>query len=188
MTVMDGTACQPIPDVAVDIWHCDAAGTYSGVSGGMGNDNTTGETFLRGIQLTGTDGVAAIRTIYPGWYQGRATHIHLKVHVGGAADDGTYEGGTVAHTGQLFFDDTITDEVALIEPYASRQIVRTRNDEDNIFGNGWDEPGFFVELTPNNAADLSQGFVGTVTLTIDPSAVSTETGVDGGPGGNPPGN
>jgi protocatechuate 3,4-dioxygenase beta subunit len=189
MTVMDGTACEPVPDVAVDIWHCDAGGTYSGVSGGMGNDDTTGETFLRGIQLTGTDGVAAIRTIYPGWYQGRATHIHLKVHVGGATEDGTYEGGTTAHTGQLFFDDALTDQVAMIEPYASRTVVRTRNEEDNIFGNGWDEPGFFVEMTPNDPTDLSQGFIGTVTLTIDPSAESAQTGVGGGPGmpgGNPP--
>lgn len=185
MTVLDGVSCEPLSDVAVDIWHCDAAGDYSGLSGGMGNDDTSGETWLRGIQLTGTDGVAAIRTIYPGWYQGRATHIHLKIHVGGAAEDGTYEGGTVAHTGQLFFDDATTDEIAKIEPYASRDIVRVRNEDDGVFANGWEEPGFFVDLTANDAGDLSQGFVGTVTLYIDPSAVSEETGMGGGPQGGP---
>lgn len=185
MTVLDGVSCEPLPDVAVDIWHCDAAGDYSGLSGGMGNDDTSDETWLRGIQLTGTDGVAAIRTIYPGWYQGRATHIHLKVHVGGATQDGTYEGGTVAHTGQLFFDDATTDEVAKLEPYASRDVVRTRNEDDGVFANGWEEPGFFVDLIANDAGDLPQDFVGTVTLYIDPAAVSEETGMGGGQQGDP---
>jgi protocatechuate 3,4-dioxygenase beta subunit len=190
ITVMDIVACAPLDNGAVDIWHCDASGTYSGVSGGMGNDDTTGQTFLRGIQLTGTDGVAEITTMYPGWYQGRCTHIHLKVHVGGTAEDGTYEGGTVAHTGQLFFDDAITDEVAQVEPYASRGVVRTRNEEDGVLANGFNEPGFFLTLTRIDEHDITAGFVGTVTLGVDPSAISEETGGgggNGGPGGPPPG-
>lgn len=190
ITVIDAVACAPLDNGAVDIWHCDASGSYSGVSGGMGNAGTTGDTFLRGIQLTGADGMAEIATIYPGWYQGRCTHIHLKVHVGGTADDGTYEGGTVAHTGQLFFDDAITDEVAQVEPYASRSVARTRNEGDGVLANGFNEPGFFLTLTRIVESDITAGFVGVVTLGVDPSAISEETGPgggNGGPGGPPPG-
>ena len=67
VTVMDVTTCEPLVDAAVDIWHCDALGDYSAISGQGGNDDTSGETWLRGVQLTGTDGVATIATIYPGW-------------------------------------------------------------------------------------------------------------------------
>lgn len=187
ITVMDVTTCQPLTDVAVDIWHCNAVGEYSGVSAGMGNPDTTGQTFLRGIQLTDSNGVANIKTIYPGWYAGRATHIHLKVHVGGAAADGTYEGGTVAHTGQLFFDDALTDQIAQIDPYNTRDVVRTRNDEDNVLAGGLDEPGFLLEMTPVVDGSLADGFVGTVTLGVDPAAISTESGSGSGQGGPPSG-
>lgn len=192
MTIIDAMSCEPLDNVAVDIWHCNAAGSYSGISGGMGNDDTTGETFLRGIQLTGPDGVAAIRTIYPGWYQGRATHIHLKVHVGGTADDGTYEGGTVAHTGQLFFDDDLTDKIATLDPYVGRTIARTRNDDDGVLAGGLNEPGFFLDMTPVDSDDLTKGFTGVVTLGIDPTAISQEDGPggmpsQGGPRSQPPG-
>jgi hypothetical protein len=74
VTIVDSGSCTPIEGVAVDIWHCDAVGVYSGFS----REGTAGETYLRGVRLTDADGVASFRTIYPGWYQGRATHIHLK--------------------------------------------------------------------------------------------------------------
>ena len=97
--------CKPIANAAVDIWHCDAEGHYSGFS----QEDTEGQTFLRGVQLTNDRGVALFETIYPGWYTGRATHIHMKVHIGGRKAGSTYSGGHVSHTGQLFFPDAITD-------------------------------------------------------------------------------
>lgn len=106
--VADSQACTPLTNAAVDIWHCDAQGFYSGVNarpgGGAGESPAVDSgTFLRGIQLTGEDGVAAFTTIYPGWYTGRTVHIHMKVHIDGeAADTDTYDGGHVSHTGQLF--------------------------------------------------------------------------------------
>jgi protocatechuate 3,4-dioxygenase beta subunit len=81
--VVDASTCRPIKRAAVDIWHRDAAGAYSGV-GGQRN-----RTFLRGIQRTNAQGVAVFQTIYPGYYQGRTEHIHVKVHLG----------GNVIHTG-----------------------------------------------------------------------------------------
>lgn len=175
ITVIDAESCEPLADVAVDIWHCDALGDYSGVGGQMGNDDTTGQTWMRGVQLTGEDGIASIRTIYPGWYVGRSTHIHLKVHVGGSAEDGTYLGGTTAHTGQLFFDDELTDQVAQLAPYNTRiDVARTLNSEDGVLGGALTEPGFWLGIAAINANDLNSGFTGTVTLGIDSSAVSSE--------------
>src|SRR5256885_6644127 len=73
-TVLDASSCKPLKNATVDIWHADAAGVYSGFGAGAAN-----RTFLRGIQKTDAKGLAPFRTIYPGWYQGRAVHIHVKV-------------------------------------------------------------------------------------------------------------
>jgi protocatechuate 3,4-dioxygenase beta subunit len=133
LTVVDASGCTPIKDAAVDIWHCDAGGVYSGfgqasTGGGPGAGGTTrattdARTFLRGVQLTDADGLASFRTIYPGWYRGRAVHIHLKVHIG----------GNVVHTGQLFFDDDLSDTVFERSPYAAHGTRDTRNDADRIY-------------------------------------------------------
>jgi protocatechuate 3,4-dioxygenase beta subunit len=94
LRVVDASTCKPIKGASVDVWHCDAAGTYSGVQGNSGR-------FLRGVQKTDANGFAVFRTVYPGWYQGRTVHIHVKVHLG----------GNVVHTGQLYFPDKVTDTV-----------------------------------------------------------------------------
>jgi len=176
--VADSQACTPLTNAAVDIWHCDAQGFYSGVgarpgSGAGDAPAVDSGTFLRGIQLTGDDGVAEFTTIYPGWYPGRTVHIHMMVHIDGeVVDEDTYDGGHVSHTGQLFFDDAISDEVyGAYEAYAGRdESQRTRNDQDNILGNHLDEPGFLVSLSPLDEHDPSQGYFGVITIGVDPSA------------------
>jgi protocatechuate 3,4-dioxygenase beta subunit len=200
--VNNATTCEPLSNAAVDIWHCDAHGYYSGVSSNNpGPDSDVTEAaeaadarFLRGIQLTDETGVAEFHTIYPGWYMGRTIHIHMKVSEDGDAGK-TYDGGHTSHTGQLFFDDTISDQVFLLEPYAGRpDEQRTTNDQDNILGDHEGEPGFMLSLTPLSDDWLTDGFLGTITVSVDPNAVSTETGIGGGggqgepggPGGTPP--
>lgn len=195
IAVADATACTPIENAAVDIWHCDSHGYYSGVSGNMpGPDADQAEiaeaakaTFLRGIQLTSADGIAEFETIYPGWYISRTIHIHMKVHLDGEAGK-TYEGGHTAHTGQLFFDDAITDQVMQIEPYAGRpDEYRTLNSADGILAGHEDEPGFMVTLTQIDENDMAAGFYGTIVIGVDPSAESSQQGTQGGPGnGGPP--
>lgn len=129
LTVVDASTCEPIRDAAVDIWHCDALGAYSGVP----QEGTEGETYLRGIQLTDKDGLAEFATIYPGQYPGRTTHIHLKVHLGGRQSDGTYSGGHVAHTGQLFTTDQRDAEVFALTPYKRNTAEITPRDADGIY-------------------------------------------------------
>jgi protocatechuate 3,4-dioxygenase beta subunit len=120
--VVDVSSCKPVKGAAVDIWHCDALGVYSGV----GSEDTAGESFLRGIQRTNAKGIATFGTIYPGWYRGRTVHIHVKVHVG----------GDVVHTGQLYFPEAVSDAVYRRSPYSSRPDRDTRNPADSIFRNG----------------------------------------------------
>jgi protocatechuate 3,4-dioxygenase beta subunit len=66
VNVVDAGSCEPIEGAAVDVWHCDAEGIYSGV------DGAEGETFCRGVQLTDAGGTAEFLTVFPGWYTGRA--------------------------------------------------------------------------------------------------------------------
>jgi protocatechuate 3,4-dioxygenase beta subunit len=165
VTIVDSSSCKPIEGVAVDIWHCDAVGVYSGFSG----EGTSGKSFLRGVRLTDAGGLASFRTIYPGWYRGRATHIHLKAHVGGTAALGRYRGGHVAHTGQLFFSDATTDRVARLSPYTRNATTRTRNAVDRVYT---DEHGAstVLALKRRKAGTIKSGFVAAITLGIDPDA------------------
>jgi protocatechuate 3,4-dioxygenase beta subunit len=83
-----GGACVPLAGATVDVWQCDAVGAYSDVADR--GFNTRGQNFLRGYQVTDANGLAGFTTLYPGWYQGRATHIHFKIR-GTASSGGTYE-------------------------------------------------------------------------------------------------
>ena len=144
LTVLNASTCKPIKGAVVDIWHADAAGNYSG----FGSD-TSSRTFLRGIQKTDKNGLALFTTIYPGWYQGRAVHIHVKVHVG----------GSVVHTGQFFFPDALTQQVYKAAPYAARGNPSTTNAQDSIFVNGGKRG--LLALRKSGA-----GYVGTIAMGV----------------------
>ena len=118
-------ACVPRPGARVEIWHCDATGDYSAfVDGGGGKDAGPGTTFLRGTQTADAAGIVEFATIYPGWYRGRAVHIHLRVH----------EAGRTTLTSQLFFPDAYTESVYASAPYARFGNPDTPNAQDSIAG------------------------------------------------------
>jgi protocatechuate 3,4-dioxygenase beta subunit len=165
LTVIDSDTCEPVRDAAVDIWHCDALGVYSGEP----SEGSQGETYLRGIQLTDGNGLAEFATIYPGQYPGRTTHIHLKVHTGGRRGDGTYSGGHVSHTGQLFTSDRRDAEVFALPPYSRNTAGITPRNTDGIFR---DQSGSSSVLTLARAGGnlARDGLTARVTLGVDPSA------------------
>ncbi len=170
-------ACAPISDAVVEIWHCDALGSYSGFesasasanapqnlrgaagagtqagpggtggggAGGGGAARTDDETYLRGAQVTDANGVVEFLTVYPGWYTGRAVHVHLKVHLG----------GTTALTSQLYFPDDVNDRAHAMAPYAAHTGSRTTNDVDLIFHA--DNQSAVAETTEGWAAALTIG-------------------------------
>jgi protocatechuate 3,4-dioxygenase beta subunit len=145
LNVVDASSCKPIEGAAIDVWHASAAGRYSGERA----NGTTGLTFLRGIQRTDGEGRAIFTSVYPGWYPGRAVHIHVKVHVGGA----------VVHTGQLFFRDSFTDAVYRRAPYRGRGVRDVRNAGDSIYLAG----GSRSILAMRTAR---KGYVGSITMGI----------------------
>jgi protocatechuate 3,4-dioxygenase beta subunit len=241
---------EPVRKAAIDIWHCDAEGKYSGFaklaemgpppgfsgfhdrvmfdhpfksrhkpgSDGPGGDRVRGaraegdefarshshshshshmgppprihptdeSTFLRGTQITDDEGKVRFASIYPGWYAGRALHIHLKVHTGGtlvgeastshrkdgkgdAPNSLSYNGGHVSHTGQLFFPPKISDSVALLEPYSRLKTGRMPLDDDMIFVSQGGK-STMVNVSQIDKGAASHGFIARSTLCIDPES------------------
>jgi protocatechuate 3,4-dioxygenase beta subunit len=146
--VVDVSSCKPVKGAALDIWHCDAGGVYSGTS----VQDTEDDRFLRGVQRTDAKGIAVFRTIYPGWYQGRTVHIHVMVHLA----------GNVVHTGQLYFADALTDTVYRRSPYSSRPSRTTRNAADSIYRNGGKRST--LKLTKSGS-----GYLGSITMGVQRS-------------------
>jgi protocatechuate 3,4-dioxygenase beta subunit len=131
ITVVRASTCRPIAGADVEVWHADAGGVYSGYGGNVppsgGGGHATpnnSKRFLRGHQRSNSQGRVLFNTIYPGWYRGRTPHIHLKVHVG----------GSVVHTGQIFFKDSVSAAVYRRGAYASHGQADTSNSSDMIYG------------------------------------------------------
>jgi protocatechuate 3,4-dioxygenase beta subunit len=115
---VSGSACAALSGAVVDVWHCDALGVYSDV------DNARGQKFLRGYQTTDASGSAKFTTVYPGWYQGRAVHVHFKIRPTSSSE----------FTSQLFFDDALNTQVFAGTPYSQKGTQGiTRNSADGIF-------------------------------------------------------
>jgi len=144
-------ACTPLTGAYLDVWHCDAAGVYSDVSGST-------RKFLRGYQITDANGSAAFQTVYPGWYGGRAVHIHFKLRLY-AGSTRTYE-----FTSQFFFDDTFTDSVYTQSPYSSRGSRSTRNANDGIYNSlsTTDKSGLTLQTSKT-----SDGYAGVINLGVN---------------------
>jgi protocatechuate 3,4-dioxygenase beta subunit len=199
IALLDAQTCRPIENAAVDIWHCDALGVYSGfTANGGGEDGPRGfgpppgrgfggpvgqrgpgrsgrgaidkTRFLRGVQLTSVEGVAEFTTLYPGWYAGRTIHIHLKAHIGGRAEDSQYSGGHVSHTGQIFLPEDITGQIAKMEPYVKHEAVhRTLHSEDHVFRQQGGAQSIASVERLQNGSN-SAGFIATIALAVNPDA------------------
>jgi protocatechuate 3,4-dioxygenase beta subunit len=144
-------ACTPLTGAYLDVWHCDAAGIYSDVDG-------SSQKFLRGYQITDANGVATFATIYPGWYRGRAVHIHFKLRLyAGAAR--TYE-----FTSQFFFDDPLTDSVYTLSPYSSHGTRDRRNSNDGIYRSlsATDKAGLTLQTSKS-----ANGYAGLINLGVN---------------------
>ncbi|HKW81150.1 MAG TPA: twin-arginine translocation pathway signal protein, partial [Casimicrobiaceae bacterium] len=103
--------CAPVSGVQVHVWSCDATGRYSAVHGP--HASTAGDAILRGYQTTDAGGAVRFLTIYPGWYPGRAVHVHFKILTASAESPREF-------TSQLYFDDALSDAVYRSAPYARR--------------------------------------------------------------------
>ena len=152
MTIMEyaSSGCSALVGAQVDIWHADAAGIYSDES----VENTTGQTFLRGYQLTDANGAVTFKTVVPGWYSGRTIHIHVMIRTLSSSGSVLTE-----FTTQLFFDQTLLNALTTtVSPYSSRGVPDTTNAQDSIYSSA-------TQLTLTNAAS-GGGYTASITLGV----------------------
>ena len=177
---IDVNTCEPIENLTSDIWHCNATGVYAGVVA-TGNGDSTDEsnidkTFLRGLQTTDSDGVVQYESIFPGYYSGRATHVHVETHLNGTVlPNGTYTGGSIAHIGQFFFDQDLITEVNTLSPYSDNTNTITTNADDRVVQGELDndsDPFLNYVLLGDSVSD---GLFMWVTLYVDTSASYTSS-------------
>ena len=207
---IDTSTCEPVDGLMIDVWHANATGVYSGVivsGNGDGSEDPTNivrgpsrllphcigwltlpqdKTFLRGLQPTDSEGVAAFDSIFPGHYQGRATHFHVIAHINGTVlPNATYSGGSITHVGQLFWDESLRALVEAVEPYASNTQAILSNDDDMWApaqaDNDYDPFPDYV-LVGDTVAD---GLIAWISIGIDVSSdcsvdVAAELTADGG--------
>ncbi len=162
------SSCGVLAGARIEIWHCDASGTYSDETA----NNSRGRKYLRGYQIADENGVVNFTTIYPGWYAGRAVHIHFKVR--------TYSGATKLDefTSQFFLDESITDVIHAQSPYNTRGQRDTHNTTDGIFRGTANSDRLILNMTKTG-----QGYAATVDVGVNlktptvSKAVITSNGV-----------
>lgn len=141
-------ACGPLAGATVDIWQCDAEGRYSQYS--QGGFDGRASTFLRGMQTTDANGRVTFTTIYPGWYQGRATHIHVEVLVNGRSVKVT----------QIGFPESVNAEVYRSGTYSARGLNPTSNTGDMVFADS------IAQETATIGGSPSTGYSATFTINV----------------------
>ncbi len=150
--LVEAGTCEPISGAVVDIWHADAEGRYSGYRG-QGDDgaDTSGETFLRGRQVTNAAGLVEFETIHPGWYPGRAVHIHFKA----LADERHLV------TSQMYFPNEFNESVSSAEPYSARRSQSPANENDRTFASSRGKDALMAHVTRNG-----EGYVASLTVVV----------------------
>ncbi|KAK3950535.1 Intradiol ring-cleavage dioxygenase [Pseudoneurospora amorphoporcata] len=206
LQVYDVETCEPVPNVYLEIWHCNTTGVYSGVSaGGNGNGDASNlnATFLRGLQQTDADGIAQFETLFPGHYTGRTNHIHVMVHVDLTVfPNNTIQSNTASHVGQIYLDQDLITEVEAEPVYNTNTQPHTINAEDMLFQQGSQVGDPVVNYVYLGSA-VSEGLLGwigligfgintTLARTVSAAATLYESGGvanpnAGGPGGGPGG-
>jgi protocatechuate 3,4-dioxygenase beta subunit len=153
-----GKECKPVKDAQVDVWHTDANGVYSDENNPMNHEDTSKQTWLRGYQMTDADGLAAFKTIYPGWYPARTAHIHFKIRHFGVDGNSASE-----FTSQFFFDEEQSDRVYAEAPYNSRGQRKITNKKDGIYSEKLADGSaagshlmLTVEKNPEGKGDMSK--------------------------------
>ncbi|TVY19351.1 hypothetical protein LARI1_G003574, partial [Lachnellula arida] len=198
--LIDVNTCEPLTDVLVDIWHCNATGSYSSFTdldpntsfgtlyhnltgtypngtNGLGDlswMHTDNATWLRGMWPTDKHGATSFQTIFPGFYIERAIHIHAQVHTNWSVlTNGSISHGRTVSTGQIFIDEALEQEIMAVEPYASHtQISRYTNAEDGIYSTESVTGAMTVlDTEPLDGVDYKNGVLGYITLGVDTTEI-----------------
>ncbi|KAJ5316068.1 Intradiol ring-cleavage dioxygenase [Penicillium atrosanguineum] len=195
--VLDMATCEPLEDFLVDMWHCNATGSYSGFTGlspnasflellrqlninesdyeiGVTDPHTDKPTWLRVMWPINRNGMMEMKTIFPGFYIERSIHIHVQVHTDwNLRENGTLTTGNTVSTGQLGFDEALEENIMSLEPYSSHtQINRPTNAGDSMYS--YDTVGGFsppIDVIPVDVKNVTNGMIGYITLGKDTTAI-----------------
>jgi protocatechuate 3,4-dioxygenase beta subunit len=146
------SGCSALSGAQVDLWYADAGGKYSDEN----SEGTIGETYLRGYQVTDSNGLVSFKTIFPGWYSGRTVHIHAMVRLFDSSGNQTFEWET-----QFFFDPALTTEIMATAPYNTRGTPDTTNSQDDIYSQSAGQT--LLALTKNSDGS---GYTGSITIGV----------------------
>lgn len=194
--LFDIKRCAPLQNASMEIWSCDAMGEYAGFDAmnfgappGLPPDGipphdrpdhgpegkhpgppphhaaSNDKTFLHGRQNTDEEGKLEFTTIYPGCYEGRVNHIHVRVRINGDEE----AKGRIVHTGQIFFQEAVTDAIMHLPPYTEHKVKRTRAKDDHIFMNEHGEAAI-ADLQAVRPGSIAHGFIAMIQYGIDPDA------------------
>ncbi|KAF4774195.1 protocatechuate 3 [Colletotrichum scovillei] len=212
--VLDMATCEPLPNALVAFWHCNSTGSYSSFTGrdpntdfrelleslnvtdfeiGTTDLHTDDTTWLRGMWPSNDEGILEMKTIFPGFYIQRSIHIHAQVFTDWVLhSNGTVKTGNTNSIGQLYFNESVSQEIMALEPYVSHtEINRTTNDVDSVYSSGLAN-GYnpVIDIVPLDGSDITQGMVGYITIGIDTENSPSLSGPEseqGGGGGSPSG-
>ncbi|MBQ0986651.1 intradiol ring-cleavage dioxygenase [Streptomyces sp. F63] len=166
LTVVDQSAgCAPLPGALVELWHADHLGEYSGFVGRNGHPGEDNGTFCRGGAVTDENGQVELVSVWPGHYTSRAVHTHLRVHTDITPDGGSYTGGEIVHTGQLYFDPEINSRVQAAGPYRENTTPETHLYDDGVYDGGGSASGLLT-LTQLGGS-LAEGYAATLTIGVN---------------------
>jgi protocatechuate 3,4-dioxygenase beta subunit len=132
LTVLSMSAgCVPLKDAAIYIWHCDREGRYSLYSQGV-----TSENYLRGVQVTGSDGSVTFKSIFPACYSGRWPHVHFEVY---PSVDKITSARNKLRTSQLALPEYVCKVVYATDGYSQsvRNLSQVSLASDNVFSDGY---------------------------------------------------
>ncbi|KAH6897407.1 Intradiol ring-cleavage dioxygenase [Thelonectria olida] len=187
--VIDTETCEPLEGTALTIWMCNATGSYSSFTGidpdsselldgwtKKADGTTDNETFLRGIQVTDSEGMVEFLTKFPGYYVTRTTHIHVTAQTN--ITNGTfYSQSKVQHIGQLFFEEDLLNSVYANSPYSAHlsTLNRTTNSEDKLYSSA-SADGYSAVISVSQLGDsITDGLVGYITIGVNASAAGIDT-------------
>ncbi|TVY12702.1 hypothetical protein LARI1_G009550 [Lachnellula arida] len=195
--LLDMATCEPLSNALVDMWHCNATGSYSSFEAldpntpfvellqelnitdyeiGQTDLHTGDTTFLRGMWPSDQNGMLEMKTVFPGFYVERAIHIHTRVYTNWTLRaNGTVVSRDVVSTGQLFFGEELSEQIMALDPYATHtEINRTTNAVDTLFPiegkNGFNP---VVSVVAEDGVNVENGMVGYITLGVDTTAIET---------------
>ncbi|KAH7322179.1 aromatic compound dioxygenase, partial [Rhizoctonia solani] len=175
--VIDTTTCTPLEDALVEIWNCNATGSYAGfTSASLGAPPGNSHTWLRGGYATNSEGMVEFKTIYPGYYTSRTVHIHTMVQTNySVATNGSIisHAGQVRHIGQIFFDEDLNDQVLAQPAYVNTTQIRTLNEGDSVLAEqNTDGYNAFAEAELLSS-DVADGVLAYITLGVDTTHTSS---------------